>query len=247
LPIREAHHRVGFSDFYDESLFDFMFTEAGYDIHLMGDSVWLFDTSPTAEHPHWSPPSDIDTATWFDPDTGTLTVPNPETGDTLATITCNEIRNSIDDAAYEIGPYLTDFPEQNLWYSPDGPSVRRQRRHHCAPRRPQRRPPNRRPTRMPHELLPRRATLRDLGHDAEQPPLTGKTCSRSFNGTVTIPQTQTQADMTLLGAPAPRFSPRFRLAQRYTAPPARNPPPPRYRVWVSGVGVDGLEPPTSAL
>jgi hypothetical protein len=113
---------VGFWDFYGESLYDFMFTEGGYDIHVMGDSVWLFDTSPTAEQPHWYPPGDIDTATWFDPDTGTLTVPNPETGDTLATITCDEIRNSIDDAVDEIGPYLTDFPEQDLWYSPDGTS-----------------------------------------------------------------------------------------------------------------------------
>jgi len=113
---------VGFWDFYGESFYDFTFTRAGYDIHVMGDYVWLFDTSPSAEGPVWHPSSEVDTATWFDPDTGTLTVPNPETGDTLATITCAEMRNSIDDNAYEIGPHLTDFPNQDLWYSPDGTS-----------------------------------------------------------------------------------------------------------------------------
>lgn len=113
---------VDFWDFYGESFYDFMFTQAGYDIHVMGDYVWLFDTSPATEDPVWHPPGKIDTANWFDPDTGTLTVPDPETGDTLATITCDEMRDSIDDGAYEIGPYLTDFPDQDLWYSPDGTS-----------------------------------------------------------------------------------------------------------------------------
>jgi len=113
---------VGFWDFYGESFYDFMFTEAGYDIHVLGDYVFLFDTSPGTENPVWHPPGEIDTATWFDPDTGMLTVPDPETGDTLATIACDEMRNSIDDSAYEIGPHLTDLPEQDLWYSLDGTS-----------------------------------------------------------------------------------------------------------------------------
>lgn len=73
----------------------------------------------------WDHPMRVDTRSWFDESTGTLTVPDPDTGETMVAVTCDEMRASAREKAY--GSDLLSPPPQDLLFSPDASSWLHQR------------------------------------------------------------------------------------------------------------------------
>jgi hypothetical protein len=99
----------GFWEFYGEAFPGINLTKGSNYIEIHGDHV----------HPvHPSHSWYTDTSQWFDASTGTLNVPDPETGETFVSVTCAEMREAVTSEWYQED--LVDFPQQDLWYSPDG-------------------------------------------------------------------------------------------------------------------------------
>lgn len=83
-----------------------------YHITVQGDLVTVDGV--------WDHPVGTDTSAWFDEATGTLTVPDPDTGDPITTATCNQMRASAVAKMYQ--SELLTPPPQDLLHSPDGTS-----------------------------------------------------------------------------------------------------------------------------
>lgn len=86
------------------------------EVETGGHHVTIFGDIVTVEGV-WDHPLSVDTAEWFD-SSGRLTVPDPTTGDPIATVTCDQMRQSAKDKAW--GSDLLTPPPQDLLYSPNG-------------------------------------------------------------------------------------------------------------------------------
>lgn len=82
----------------------------GYQVTVHGDQVTVDGV--------WDHPIRVDTRSWFDPATGTLTVPDPATDQPMVKVSCDEMRASALEKMHE--PELLTPPPQDLLYSPDG-------------------------------------------------------------------------------------------------------------------------------
>lgn len=89
----------------------------GYLVTIHGDNVTVDGI--------WDHPIRVDTRSWFNESTGTLAVPGPDTGETMLTVTCSEMRASAEAKAY--GMDLLSPPPQDLLFSPDASSWFHQR------------------------------------------------------------------------------------------------------------------------
>ena len=86
-------------------------TKNEYVVHVSGGKVGV-------EEPRGPSRIDdsVDTRAWFD-EKGTLTLPDNETGETLVSISCKELRQA---ASLDTPEWINDFPPGQLWTSPDG-------------------------------------------------------------------------------------------------------------------------------
>ena len=96
--------------FLGESIITIEIPKSGYHVTVHGDQVTVEGM--------WDHPMHVDTRSWFDPATGTLTIPDPETGEAIVDVTCNEMRASAREQMRE--PRLLTPPPQDLLHSADG-------------------------------------------------------------------------------------------------------------------------------
>jgi hypothetical protein len=96
--------------FLGEAMVTIEVPNSGYHVTVHGDQVTVDGV--------WDHPIRVDTKSWFDPVTGMLTVPDPDTGEPIAIVTCDEMRASARENMHE--PELLTPPPQDLLYSPDG-------------------------------------------------------------------------------------------------------------------------------
>lgn len=98
--------------FLGEAMVDIEVDKGGHHISVYGDQVTVDGI--------WDHPIRADTGAWFDESTGALAVPDPTTGETMVTVTCDEMRASAREKMRE--PELLSPPPQDLLFSPDGTS-----------------------------------------------------------------------------------------------------------------------------
>ena len=102
----------------------------GRQIVVTGDCVTIVDRQECWEE-------GVETETWFD-EHGTLTVPDPDTHETVATFTCTDMRQAVSRGELaDMGTPIPDLhlprtllpwpKDQEVWHSPDGQAWHRQR------------------------------------------------------------------------------------------------------------------------
>jgi len=96
--------------FLGEAMVTMEIHKSGYHVTVYGDQVTVDGV--------WDHPIRVDTRSWFDPATGMLTVPDPDTGEPIVNVTCDEMRVSATEHMRE--PGLLTPPPQDLLFSPDG-------------------------------------------------------------------------------------------------------------------------------